>query len=47
MNDSDDSGRKRMLAELIAEMDISDVMDIYIKNGRGFSKRLLKFFRRI
>lgn len=45
MNDSDDSGRKRMLAELIAEMDISDVMNIYIHNGRGFSKRLLKFFR--
>ncbi len=34
-----------MLAELMLDMDISEVMDVYINHNRSYSRRLLKFFR--
>lgn len=42
---NDDDSRRKMLAELMRDMDISDVMNVYIGTCRGYSRRLLKFFR--
>ncbi len=37
--------RRRQLAELMRGLDISDVINVYIKSGHGYSRRILRFFK--
>lgn len=43
--DYDNESKQKMLAELMHDMDISEVMNVYINNNHGYSRRLLRFFR--
>lgn len=42
---NDEEGKRKVLAELMRDMDISEVMNVYIMSNRGYSRRLLRFFR--
>lgn len=51
--DEDDDGRqgmsseerRRQLSELMRGLDISEVINLYIKSGHGYSRRILRFFK--
>ena len=37
--------RRRQLSELMKGLDISEIINVYIKSGRGYSRRILRFFK--